>query len=207
VSRTYPKRPAHFDPRFQQALIDRAAANTIGPAGCWLLTVIVNMEDRKRYEGPAAFWSHQLTTLLGVSEDSLGRIRKRCVESGWLHYEPGAKAKAARYWVTVPGEATPPQVAEESMGPTRKMRPQVAEESAGESRENPRDILTYPIPDPKAPLPPFRGSVWRRREVRRPNAERGEGGTVPRSTRSSCGSTPRTRGRRTGQRPPVPSRS
>src|SRR5262249_31318948 len=36
------------------------------------------------------------------SESALKRVRQKCVESGWLVYEPGAKGRAARYWVQIP---------------------------------------------------------------------------------------------------------
>ncbi len=118
---TYPKRPSHFDREFVRAMIDRSAANTIGPDGFALLTIIVDRQDRAReHYAPVSFWSGQLMMALGVSEDTLCRIRKRCVEAGWLHHTPGAKAKAARYYVTMPGEMTP-QVAEASQKNRRRM--------------------------------------------------------------------------------------
>ncbi len=65
--------------------------------------VIVQQEDKCRYAGPVDFWCGQLMHATGIaSADTLGRVRKRCVEAGLLAYVPGSRSRAARYWVRVP---------------------------------------------------------------------------------------------------------
>ena len=144
----HPRRPNHFDRDFIRTMMRRDAGSAIGADGFALLTVIVTREDKDRYAGPVPFWVRDLTMTLGISEDTLARIRRRCVQAGWLHYEPGAKGRAAKYRVKIPGEIHP-QVAGESPENPRDTTPQVAGESGGESPENPRDILTSSVPDPK----------------------------------------------------------
>jgi hypothetical protein len=106
----YPSRPQHFDRVFLRAMIERHAANTIGADGCLLLVAVVLQEDAQRYTGPVDFWNGQLMAALGVeSEDTLARVRKRCVDAGWLSYTPGSRSRAARYSVILP-ERTPCEV-------------------------------------------------------------------------------------------------
>ena len=98
----YPKRPDHFDRKFMKLLDERLAANAIGAAECWLLGVIVRREDSVGYR-PVDFWNGQLMALAGAnSEDTLKRLRRKCVEAGWLAYIPGRRGVAPIYWVTVP---------------------------------------------------------------------------------------------------------
>ncbi len=100
---SYPVRPAHFDRTYLRWLIDSRAVNKIGADGVLLLTVIVLQEDQYRYSGPVDFWSGQLMHATGIaSEDTLGRVRKRCVDAEFLSYEPGSRSKPARYWVLEP---------------------------------------------------------------------------------------------------------
>ena len=42
-----------------------------------------------------------------MSLAGMKRVRDKAVEAGWLHYEPGTKGRAARYWVTIPEWAAP----------------------------------------------------------------------------------------------------
>jgi hypothetical protein len=104
---TYPERQPHFDRAFLRTLIERHAANAVGSDGCLLLAAVVLQEDAQRYSGPVDYWNGQLVAALGVrSVDTLERVRARCIEAGWLHYVPGSRSRAARYWVTIP-ERTP----------------------------------------------------------------------------------------------------
>ncbi|MHC4698490.1 MAG: hypothetical protein ACYTFA_17290 [Planctomycetota bacterium] len=98
----YPKRPKFFSVRFTR-LIDRAGImHRIKAEGHWLLSVIVNMEDKLHYSKPPDFWNVQLTDRSGWSVSKLDRVRTRCIETGWLYYEPGNKARPGVYWVLIP---------------------------------------------------------------------------------------------------------
>lgn len=99
----YPNRKRFFANRFVRLLTKTAAAMQIGPESCWLLCIISQLEDSKRYTGPVLFWNEQLMTLCGFgSRKRLVTARNRAVEAGWLHYERGHKSKAPRYWVLIP---------------------------------------------------------------------------------------------------------
>ena len=75
-------------------MIDRSAANTIGPDGFALLTVVVDRQDRNRQKYAAVdFWAGQLMMALGISEDTLGRVRRRCVEADGSITKPALRAR------------------------------------------------------------------------------------------------------------------
>ncbi|QJW93097.1 hypothetical protein FTUN_0600 [Frigoriglobus tundricola] len=139
----YPKRPSHFDRTYLRWLIDARAVNQIGADGVLLLTVIVLQEDQCRYSGPVDFWSGQLMHATGIaSEDTLGRVRKRCVDARLLNYEPGSRSKPARYWVAEPC-ANP--------APTPREEPQpcsTSEPTTADLRPLVRTMCGTSLPDP-----------------------------------------------------------
>lgn len=99
----YPKRESHFAHRFVRLMFRTCAAQDIGPEAVMLLTIIAHTEDTKRYTAPVTFWNGQLMHIMAFQHiGRLDRARKRAVRSGWLHYEAGGKAKAGKYWVTIP---------------------------------------------------------------------------------------------------------
>lgn len=99
----YPKRPSFFAYRFCRLMAKVCLANDVTPAVCWLLTTIAHTEDAKGYRGPVTFFNEQLMAVTGYnSADALDRARKKAVDAGWLHYQPGGKGTAGRYWVLVP---------------------------------------------------------------------------------------------------------
>lgn len=99
----YPKRPRFFAFRFCREMIDQSLALEIGSDACYLLMTIAICEDAKGYRGPVTWYNEPLAATLGCgSVDSLDRIRKRAVSSGWLHYVRGGKSKAGMYWVIIP---------------------------------------------------------------------------------------------------------
>jgi hypothetical protein len=107
LNTNYPKRPAFFSHKFCRLLFKACVANDIGPDGCWLLTVIAHTEDAKGYRGAVSFFNMQLAPLVGLgSVDALDRVRRKAIEAGWLHYSPGAKGVAGKYWVTIPEQFT-----------------------------------------------------------------------------------------------------
>lgn len=99
----YPQRNHHFAHRVVRLMIRTCAAQEIGTDGFLLVTVIAHTEDAKRYTSPVTFWNDQLVSILGFTTwGKLDRARKRAVEAGWLHYEPGGKSKVGRYWTIIP---------------------------------------------------------------------------------------------------------
>lgn len=102
----YPQRDKFFALRFCRLLTKRCLAQETGSLGTWLLTVIVHQEDAAHYRRGVTFYDGQLMPLLGInSKKSMTATRKKLIESGWLHFEPGHKGKASIYWVLVPREA------------------------------------------------------------------------------------------------------
>ena len=99
----YPKRDKFFSHRFCRLLTKTAMAQQIGAGTCWMLTVIAHQEDSKRYTEPVSYWNDQLQSVSGFgSRSTLVKARKKAIESGWLHYEPGGKGKVGKYWVLIP---------------------------------------------------------------------------------------------------------
>ena len=99
----YPQRPQFFANKFMRLMTKTTLANDIGPECTYLLAVIANTEDAKRYKGAVTFFNPQLAPLVGArSIDCLDRIRRKCVEAGWLNYTPGRKSVPGKYWVIVP---------------------------------------------------------------------------------------------------------
>ena len=98
----YPKRPPNFFFTFLNAVKDSDAKYTVGHEGCWLLTEILLHENNRRWTGPAKLWNSQLEGILRKSQRQSRRIRDKCVEFGWLHYEAGTKGIEGVYWVTIP---------------------------------------------------------------------------------------------------------
>jgi hypothetical protein len=102
VINLYPKRPQFFAHEFCRLMGKVCLGADIGPETCWLLAYIVNTEDAAHYRRPVSFFNDDLATRTGLSLATLKRVRERAVEAGWLCYEPGAKGRAARYFVMVP---------------------------------------------------------------------------------------------------------
>ena len=101
----YPKRPKFWANRLIRVLHKSCAANDIGVEACWLVTVIVQVEDSTRYSKAVTFWNGQLLPVTGFeSWGRLDRARARAVEAGWLHYESGGRRQAGKYWATIPPE-------------------------------------------------------------------------------------------------------
>jgi len=99
----YPKRDQCFAHKYCRLLTKSAAAQDLGPEVCWLLTVIAHQEDAAYYKRAVTFYNEQLMPLLGIGGRSrLVHARRRAVDKGWLHYEPGAKGVPGKYWTLVP---------------------------------------------------------------------------------------------------------
>ncbi len=102
MSHEYPKRPKFFAHRFCRLMGKVCLGGDIGPDTCWLLAFIVNTEDAAGYRRPVSFFNDDLATRTGLSLAGMKRLRDKAVAAGWLCYEPGAKGRAARYFVIVP---------------------------------------------------------------------------------------------------------
>ncbi len=156
---SYPKRPAFFANKFVRLLATQAVANEIGAPACWLLTVIVMTEDTRRYRGPVTYYNGVLAAQVGLgSVDALDRVRKKCVEAGWLAYIPGGRrVGAGRYWVMTPEQFdgikdAPTEDVEEADDVTllRENAEQTAEQSAEQTASKVRNLLPVPVPTPSA---------------------------------------------------------
>ncbi|WP_010588550.1 hypothetical protein [Schlesneria paludicola] len=78
-------------------------AQTLGPSGCNLIRVIATIEDEQGGTTAVLAIDNQILPRLGMSGKTLVEARRRCIESGWLHYEPSeGKGIPSRMWVTVP---------------------------------------------------------------------------------------------------------
>lgn len=101
----YPERPAFFAHRVVRLILRTCAAQEIGQDGILLVMAIAHTEDAKRYTAPVTYWNDQLRSILAFNSwGKLDRARKRAVEAGWLHYEPGGKGRVGKYWVGIPPE-------------------------------------------------------------------------------------------------------
>jgi len=99
----YPKRESHFAHKAVRLMIRTCAAQEMGSNACMLVVTIAHTEHAKWYTAPVTFWNDQLRSILAFNSWSqLDRARKRAVDAGWLHYEPGGKGKVGKYWVTIP---------------------------------------------------------------------------------------------------------
>jgi hypothetical protein len=161
----YPRRTPFFFHRFVRWLIKTCAAMVVGADGCWLLAVIAATEDSARYRYAVRFFNQQLAQLCGWSIAKLDRVRSRCIEEGFLHYEPGGNRTPGLYWVLVDdalGEAP-------DLGPIGELesdfKPQVAEhpaddsateppESCGETPEESAELTSLLLSNTSPPPPP-----------------------------------------------------
>ena len=101
----YPTRPRFFATKFIRAMVKVCVATEHGPEVFTLLTIIVSTEDAAHYRRPVVFLNDQLASVCGVTMKQLYRVRERAVAAGWLHYVPGRRKVAPRYWVVIPDHA------------------------------------------------------------------------------------------------------
>lgn len=163
----YPKREAYFAHRFVRLLTKTAAANDLGPAACWLLSVVAMQEDSKRYRGAVTFYNWQLLPLCGfTSEKQLISARTAAIEGGWLHYESGGKKVPGRYWCLTPNASSDaedapidegdaicppfslPILPEETTGKVQEKCRESDRENGGEVQGKGVPFIPSPIPDP-----------------------------------------------------------
>lgn len=146
----------HFGLRVCRLLHKTAAAQEIGTAAAYLVTLVALQEDAKRYTGAVYWWDEQLMPCLGVkSKATMTTIRERVIKSGWLVYNKGTKGTASTYWTLIPKrfEKLEDGYIGEEFGSNFEPNP---ERIANESRTNPERILnesgaihTSSLPFPK----------------------------------------------------------
>ena len=102
---TYPARPPFFAMRFVRAMVKTCVATEHGADVFALLTIVATTEDAAHYRRAVVFLNDQLASVCGLSLKQLKRVRERAVSAGWLHYVPGRRGVAPRYWVTIPDHA------------------------------------------------------------------------------------------------------
>src|SRR5262245_36344797 len=74
----YPKPSKFFAYRFMRLMARVCLANEIGPEACWLLTIIANTEDAKRYRDAVTYFNENLINVTGFgSVPSLARFRAK----------------------------------------------------------------------------------------------------------------------------------
>ena len=98
-------RPPMFAAKVIRVLTRSAAAQELGPNVCWMLTVILGQEDSPavRYSRPVTYYFEQLMPLCGFrSKKQLRAAITTAVETGWLEYSPGTKARPGRFRVKIP---------------------------------------------------------------------------------------------------------
>jgi hypothetical protein len=161
----YPTRNPFFFHRFVRLQIKTCAAMVIGADGFWLLAIVSATEDSAMYRHAVRFFNQQLAQLCGWSVDKLDRVRRRCIDEGFLHYEPGGNRTPGLYWVLVDdslGDAP-------DLGPIGELesdfKPQVAEHVAddsatkplvtsGETSEKPTELTSLSLSNTSPPPPP-----------------------------------------------------
>jgi hypothetical protein len=160
---TYPTRPKNYDREFYQALVDSEAVNAIGADGVVLLLAIMRKEDHHRWSRAIDYWNPQLMAATGLkSIDTLARVRDRCVDAGWLKYQPGSRSKPAVYWVCIPREVEPrtPREQPRSCGSsTANSRTVAAVPAAMCGTSIPSPLPKNPPPSPTAAVGPALGDV------------------------------------------------
>ena len=100
----YPaNRPKFWAMQYIRAMTKTCAANEVGSLGAFLCSVIATTEDASGYRRAVTYWDGQLLPITGAkNEKAMALARTNCVKAGWLHYEPGAKARPGKYWTTMP---------------------------------------------------------------------------------------------------------
>lgn len=102
----YPEREPFYAIRFVRLLMNTSAVQEIGQGAVLLLVAIAHTEDAARYRRAVTFYDPQLVMILGMkSWGALDRARRAAISAGWLHYLPGGKGRAGKYWTMIPDHA------------------------------------------------------------------------------------------------------
>ena len=154
----YPaNRPKFWAMQYIRAMTKTCAANEVGSLGAFLCSVIATTEDASGYRRAVTYWDGQLLPITGAkNEKAMALARANCVKAGWLHYEPGAKARPGKYWTTMPLHAVgiddhPTDEGEQTGSQTDHKRNELGSqtEQTGIAKVKIREaFLPIPIPTP-----------------------------------------------------------
>ena len=83
-------------------LLVPVVARALGKSGLNLVRVIVSMENQMFFRQAVLITDDDLRPRVDCSEKTLVEARRRCVEAGWIHYEPATMGQSSRIWTKVP---------------------------------------------------------------------------------------------------------
>ena len=98
----YPKRPPFFFAHAMRVMSHAAVAQEVGLLGYAILMEIVLTEDRRGYRSPPEFWQTSFQDRFDRGKDAVSEAIKRCVKSGWLHWDQPAHRQKAIAWIIIP---------------------------------------------------------------------------------------------------------
>lgn len=149
----YPKRQSYFAVKYSRLITDRRVAQEVGPLAALLLMIVAHQEDANRYERGATFYDGQLMPILGInSKKTMTSTRRKLIEGGWLHFEPGHKGKASNYWVLIPATPTLDENLSDGYGslkePNNTQESKKGTERGADGEPNGGLYIPIPIPHP-----------------------------------------------------------
>ncbi|WP_010586284.1 hypothetical protein [Schlesneria paludicola] len=170
---SYPTRDPFFANDFVRDIEREALAVELGPAACWLLTVIVLTEDKARYRRAPWFRQSVLIERVGLQKDALRDTVRKCVEKGWLHWEQKNNFSPIYAWVTYPSWFEHKQTWTEKPLKSRSSTSQEPSKSRSKAAEEPPESrsvdaqeplstipIPVPIPEPKSKPSPTPKDDW-----------------------------------------------
>ena len=83
-------------------LLVPVVARALGKSGLNLVRVIVSMENQMFFRQAVLITDDDLRPRVDCSEKTLVEARRRCIEAGWIHYEPATMGQSSRIWTKVP---------------------------------------------------------------------------------------------------------
>ena len=98
----YPRREKMFCIKYLRDAMNAGACWEVGAVGWAILSIVVQIEDSKRYASPPNFWLANFQNRIGVGENAIRRALDLCVSKGWLHCEPRTNRQPLVCWVTTP---------------------------------------------------------------------------------------------------------
>lgn len=106
-----------FAPRIIRLLSDLQAASEIGPSGFALIACLICRQDQLGYSRPFKAFNTQLSTALGLSDNSLRKAVNACIAAGWLRTLRTKYRGETSYVVLIPDN-----VPDHLLGPLRDYR-------------------------------------------------------------------------------------
>ncbi|PQO37575.1 hypothetical protein DTL21_06420 [Bremerella cremea] len=106
-----------FAPRIIRLLSDLQVASEIGPSGFALIACLICRQDQLGYSRPFKAFNTQLSTALGLSDNSLRKAVNACIAAGWLRTLRTKYRGETSYVVLIPDN-----VPDHLLGPLRDYR-------------------------------------------------------------------------------------